>query len=37
MIREIKVLLWIEAAILTGLVIGSIVWHVWLHWRGGAM
>ena len=34
MIREIKVLLWIEAAILSGLVIGSIVWRIW---RGGAL
>ena len=27
MIREIKVLLWIEAAILGGLLLGSVVWH----------
>ena len=33
MIREIKILLWIEAAILTGLVVGVVVWRIW---RGGA-
>ena len=33
MIREIKVLLWIEGAILSGLVLGMVIWRLW---RGGA-
>jgi hypothetical protein len=33
MIRSIKVLLWLEAAIVTGVLLGGIVWRLW---RGGA-
>ena len=32
----IKVLLWIELAILTGLMVGVVVWRVWIHCGGAS-